>query len=148
MPRPAARNGAAGPHTFTATEAPLAIDYKSPLGQVRLLSADFDEAAPLLTDDQLSAYLAMNNDNVLRAAADALETAATSESLISKKIRTQDLSTDGPAVATDLRKQAASLRARADAADATDPEIIEVDSGFEVIPMFPARRGELEEWRW
>lgn len=122
----------------------MAIDYASPLGQVRLLTADTDETARLLSDEQLGAFLSMNSQSVLLAAADALETIATSESLISKKIRTQDLSTDGPAVATDLRKQAASLRARA----AAQAEAMQVDSGFEVIPLVGnCTRLELEERR-
>ena len=48
----------------------------------------------------------------LLAAADALDVLATSEVRLSKKITTQDLTTDGPAVAAELRKQAEALRAR------------------------------------
>ena len=48
----------------------------------------------------------------LLAAADALDVLATSEVRLSKKITTQDLETDGPAVAAELRKQAEALRAR------------------------------------
>ena len=48
----------------------------------------------------------------LLAAADALDVLATSEVRLSKKITTQDLETDGPAVAAELRKQAAALRDR------------------------------------
>lgn len=123
----------------------MAIDFTMPIGQVRLLTADFNEAALLLTDEHLHGYLSMNADNVLRAAADALDAVATSESLVSKKIRTQDLQTDGPAVATDLRKKAAELRARADADDA---KAAETDDVFEVIDFRPYCKPEGAEYRW
>ena len=119
----------------------MVIDYATPTGQVRLLTADLDETAKLLSDEQLDAFLKMNSGNVLRASADALDTVATSETLIGKKIRTQDLSTDGPAVAADLRKQAAALRLRADAADTV---VVEAESGFEVIPFYSPPACELE----
>lgn len=108
----------------------MAVDYTTPLGQVRLLTADLDPAAPLLSDEMYTGYLTLQDGNVHRAAADALDAMATSEVLLSKKIRTQDLQTDGPAVAAELRKQAATLRGRADAIDA------QADAGyFEIIPM-------------
>lgn len=107
----------------------MPIDYTTPLGKARLLSADLDPANPLLTDEQLNGYLALHSDNPYRAAADALDAMATSEVLLSKKIRTQDLSTDGPAVAAELRKQASYLRGKADADDAL------ADGGyFEIVP--------------
>ena len=109
----------------------MAIDFTTPTGQVRLLTADLDEAAPLLTDEQLGGYLALHEGNVLRAAADVLEAMATSEVLLARKIRTQDLQTDGPAVAAALRAQAETLRVRADVADAAAAE-----SSFELIPLF------------
>jgi hypothetical protein len=89
----------------------MATDYTSTVGQVRLLTADLG-ATPIMSDELLQGYLALNDQDVLLASADALEAVATSEVLVSKVIKTQDLSTDGPAVAADLRKQAASLRAR------------------------------------
>ena len=82
------------------------IDY------VRLLIGDA-VADPILSDDELMTLI-QRGGGALYAAADALDAIATSEVLISKKISTQDLSTDGPAVAAELRKQAAALRARAD----------------------------------
>lgn len=105
-------------------------DYTSPVGKVRLLTADLDTATPLLSDALYTGYLALYDGNIYRAAADALDAMATSEVLLSRKLRTQDLATDGPAVAAELRKQAATLRAKADALDA------EAGAGyFEIIPM-------------
>ncbi|MET4059952.1 hypothetical protein ABIB35_001497 [Arthrobacter sp. UYP6] len=122
----------------------MAIDFTTPIGQVRLQIADLDEAAFLLSDEHLTGYLAMNAESVLRAAADALDAIATSETLLGKKIRTQDLSTDGPAVATDLRKKAAELRARAAAEEA---KASDTDDVFEVIPFHPYGKPEGAEWR-
>lgn len=127
-------------------------DYTTPTGQVRLLIADLAEP-PLLADDILEGYLGMHGyvfgdpdsierPGIWRAAADALDAIATSEVLTSKKIRTQDLSTDGPAVAAELRKQAATLRGKADQADA------EADSFFEIIPFCSPGGPEGAEVRW
>lgn len=108
----------------------MAVDYTTPLGQVRLLTADLDDSAPLIADAVLLGYLTLQDGNVHRAAADALDAMSTSEVLLSKKIRSQDLQTDGPAVAAELRKQAVALRARADVL------VAQADAGyFEIIPM-------------
>lgn len=103
---------------FSTTDG--VIDYTSPLGQVRLLITDVsaDPALQLFSDDQLGAFLTMALDqSVHRAAAQALDVIAASEVLVGKKIRTQDLQTDGPAVAAELRAQAAQLRVTADQED-------------------------------
>jgi hypothetical protein len=92
----------------------MAIDYATARGQVRLLITDTDEAQLLLTDEQVDAFLALEGQSVLRGAAMALETIASNETLVQKKTRLLDLQTDGPAVAADLRKHAATLRERAD----------------------------------
>lgn len=108
---------------------------------VRFLIADLDDP-PLLTIEQIDAALAAEGGNDLLAAARCLETIAVSEVLVSKKISTQDLSTDGPAVARELRAQAATLRARA---REDDPELGAWD-GFDLAPVARgARRPELTE---
>lgn len=123
----------------------MAIDFKTARGQVRLLTADTNEAALLLDDAHYDGYLAMNKDHVRRTAADVLEAMANSESLVQKKMRTQaGLSTDGPAVATDLRKQAATLRALADAEDAA--AVVE-EGGWEILPNGPLCHIEGQEYR-
>jgi hypothetical protein len=96
----------------------VTIDYTTTVGQVRLLAADADEALPLLSDAQYTALLTMEGSNLRLAAAQALDIMASSEALVSKKIRTQDLQTDGPAVAAELRARAESLRAQAADVDA------------------------------
>ncbi|MCG5464224.1 hypothetical protein MED01_002389 [Micromonospora sp. MED01] len=96
-------------------------DLTQPVGMVRLLITDTSDvpANQLFSDEQLSALLVMEGGGVKRAAAAALDIISHSEVLISKKITTQDLSTDGPAVAAELRAQAKALReqARQDADD-------------------------------
>ncbi|MFJ7748709.1 hypothetical protein ACIQXM_01990 [Arthrobacter sp. NPDC097144] len=123
----------------------MAIDFSTPVGRVRLLIADLDESAFLLSNEVVDAYLGFHEENVYRAAADAMDAMATSDVLLSRKIRTQDLQTDGPAVATDLRKRAAELRARADAEDAKAADTGDV---FEVIPFHPYGKPEGAEARW
>ena len=80
--------------------------------RVRLLAADTG-AEPLFADDQIEAFLSLNGGSERLAAAEVLETIALSELLVAKKIRTQDLSSDGPAVSAELRALAAGLRRRA-----------------------------------
>ena len=92
-------------------------DYTTPEAQVRLLIADVDTARQILTDGQITGFLALEADNVKRAAAAALDAIASSEVLVSKVIRTQDLATDGAKVATALRAHAQQLRAQADDED-------------------------------
>lgn len=87
----------------------------SEVEDIRLLIGDLDPANQLFTDSQVEAFLRLGGGSAYRGAAEALRVIARSEVLISKKITTQDLSTDGPAVAAELRKQAAELDAKADA---------------------------------
>lgn len=91
----------------------MAIDYSTEVGRVRLLIPDTDEQNALLIDPQIDALLDMEGSVKLAAAA-ALEIIASSEVLVSKVIRTQDLQTDGAKVAAELRSRAATLRQQVD----------------------------------
>ena len=121
----------------------------APTDTVRLLIADLstDPQERLFTDEQLQTFLSMSRGaSVRRAAAQALATIATSEVLLQKKIKDRDYSTDGPAVADSLLKQAAALRAEADLEDAAA-----ADDGFsfEVISpgsYFGAEGTERRRW--
>ncbi|WP_210651340.1 hypothetical protein [Nocardioides sp. SYSU D00065] len=107
----------------------MSYDVTKAVGQVRLLIND-TSTDPVFADTDVAAFLAMEGDNVKRAAAQALDTIADDEALTSKAIRTQDLATDGPKVADSLRKRAAALRDQADRADA------DADDGFfAIVPM-------------
>lgn len=88
--------------------------------QVRLLIGDTENQ--IFSDTELSTFLELCGGSVYRAAADALDTIASSEALLSKKITTQDRSTDGPAVADALRKHADALRARANEEEDTEDD--------------------------
>jgi hypothetical protein len=81
-------------------------------GKVRLLLNDVSQPW-IFTDDEITAFLDLEDGNVKRAAAQAIDTNADNEALASKVLRTQDLSTDGAKVADALRKRAESLRAQA-----------------------------------
>lgn len=104
-------------------------DYSSPVGMVRNLINDVDQridpanpTAPaeyLFSDGRLNAFITgaqgtgdITNPRLKFAAADAIDAIADNEVLISKKIRTEDLQTDGPAVANALRAHSATLRAQ------------------------------------
>lgn len=106
----------------------------SALRQFRLLTADTSTTAQVLTDAEAGDFLAMHGldpatagaplATLKRAAADALDAIASSEALVSKKIRTQaGVSTDGPAVAAALRAHAKELRAQATQADEDDADV-------------------------
>lgn len=89
-------------------------DVTSDRGKVRLLITDTDENSAIFTDDEIDAFLTMtqiDNENEIRlAAAQALDTLASSEALVQKRIKLLDLQTDGPAVAKELRERAKELR--------------------------------------
>lgn len=110
------------------------VDYTSPIGQVRNLTNDtiqYDDPADyLFSDARIESFLALNKDNVRLAAADVLDAIADNEILVAKKIRTEDLQTDGPAVGKELRAHADSLRAQAreEAANA------DAEWGIEIVP--------------
>ena len=90
-------------------------DLTTDRGKVRLLSTDSVEAYEIFDDDDIDAFLSLESSNVKKAAALALETIASSEVLVQKRIKLLDLSTDGPAESAELLKRAALLRSQADA---------------------------------
>lgn len=109
---------------------PITVDPTTSIGLVRLLVTDIDENDPLFTDAQITAFLTLEGTNTRLAAAQALDAIARSEVLVSKKIRTQDLQTDGPAVAAELRASATELRRQVDEGYGAD-----ADAGFDVVDL-------------
>lgn len=97
---------------------------------VRVLIPDTEEVfgdagdETLFSDTDIENYLLAGGGSELRAAAFANYAIATSEALISKVIRTQDLQTDGAKVAEALIKKGDALMKQADREDAA------ADSGF------------------
>jgi hypothetical protein len=73
-----------------------------------------NEDQTMFSDEDLQDFFTAGNGSTLRAAAFANYAIAASEALISKKIKTQDLQTDGPAVADAMRKNGDALFVRAD----------------------------------
>lgn len=105
---------------------------------LRLLINDPAAEDALFSDSELQSFLALEGGNVKRAAAQAIDTIADNEALVSKVIRDQDYSADGAKVAETLRKRAAALRAQADADDEA------ADEGFfQLVPGHQAYRPEL-----
>lgn len=100
---------------------------------VRLLIADTSTANRLFSTRQIAQFLRLNGDNTRRAAAQALDVMASNEAMVSKVIKTQDLSTDGAKVAEALRKQAAELRRQADDGEDDGDD----SSGFEIAEFEP-----------
>ena len=84
------------------------------VGKLRLLIMDNQAASYLFEDDEISAFLALEGSNLKRGAALALETMASNEAYVLKRIELLELKTDGPAVSKELRGRAADLRSQAD----------------------------------
>lgn len=105
-------------------------DYSTVIGQIRLLIPDVDQladpadssvaAAYIFDDHQIQAFATLYSNNVKRAAAQAKLVLATSEALINKVIRTDDLQTDGAKLGAELRAQAVELNKQADQDDFSD----------------------------
>lgn len=104
--------------------------YDTVIGQIRLLIPDVEQlddlsnssasAEYLFNDSQIQAFATLYSNNVKRAAAQAKLVLATSETLISKVIRTDDLQTDGAKLGAELRAQAVELNKQADQDDFSD----------------------------
>ena len=90
-------------------------DLTTDRGKVRLLSTDSVAAYEIFSDTEIDAFLSLESSGVKKAAALALETIASSEVLVQKRIKLLDLSTDGPAESDALLKRAGLLRAQAEA---------------------------------
>lgn len=99
---------------------PFTYDLATTRGQVRLLCTDTDEPNALFQDAEIDTFLSLMGGNVLRGAALALETIASQEVLLMKRIRLLDLQTDGPAEAQALLAAAAKLKEQAELMDATE----------------------------
>jgi hypothetical protein len=132
-------------------------DYSTSVGKVRALIPDVERvdwendgnASFMFTDNHLegllSLYPAIENPNdvdytstvhIRRAAADAVDALATSEALISKVIKTEDLQTDGAKLANALIQRAIQLRRQAD----KEEDDLNAETAFTVVDFEPARQ--------
>ena len=99
------------------------IDYISPIGQVRVLIPDLrkledlrdlrNEPRYLFTDDEILAFLAVNDGNVKRAAADACDAIGMDKALQLLVLKTDDKQTDGAKLLDAIVKRAKTLREQA-----------------------------------
>lgn len=88
-------------------------DPSTDRGRVRLLIGDtsqYDETNQLFNDDEIDAFLSIEGDAVLLAAARALYTMAANQVMVLKVITRGDISLNGASVGAELRKQADALR--------------------------------------
>lgn len=109
-------------------------DYGTDVGRVRKYIPDvkqlpepedpYSEPSYIFSDEELQSFVDDQTEfglietrswHIRRAAADAMIALANDENLILKKIVSEDLETDGPAVATALIKAATLAYGRADA---------------------------------
>jgi hypothetical protein len=108
------------------------------------------EASYYYEDDQLEAFLDIEGGNLKLAAADVLMSFASNEALVSKKIRTETLQTDGPAVAAELRLQAQAFRLEGNAAqndtDAAEGAFFVVDFADPITPYDAFELGAGVPW--
>lgn len=84
-------------------------------GQVRLIIHDTntgDLTAQFFQDEEIDAYLSLHDSDARLSAAEALDTIASSQVLLLKKVTLGTIGTDGPAVATALRNHATTLRSQ------------------------------------
>jgi hypothetical protein len=99
------------------------IDYTSSVGQVRVLIPDLrkledlrdlrNEPRYLFTDDEILAFLVINNGNVKLAAADACDAIGMDKSLQLLVLKTDDKQTDGAKLLSAIVGRARQLRAQA-----------------------------------
>lgn len=110
------------------------FDVATAVGKVRLLIPDRVAAEPIFEDEEIEAFLSIEDDDVRRAAALALETIASDQAYTLKVIKTLDLQTDGAKTSDALLKRAEKLRGQADKADA-DAEAEEDGGLFDIAEM-------------
>ena len=96
--------------------------------RVRLLISDTapqSDSRQIFRNHEIDQFLEIESGNVKLAAAQALETIASNEVLVSKVITSQDISTNGAAVAAELRARAQVLRDQAEEVDGFGFDIAE-----------------------
>ena len=119
------------------------VDYTSPIGQVRVLIPDLrkledlrdlrNEPRYLFTDDEILAFLAVNNGNVKRAAADACDAIGMDKALQLLVLKTDDKQTDGAKLLDAIVKRAKTLRQQAKEDDESNLSFDVVYPSFEPV---------------
>lgn len=125
----------------------MAIDYTTPVGQVRLLLGDRTEPY-IFSDEELSGFLAIAGGSVKRAAASGLLVIAGNEAYLYKYVRTDDLLVDGPKVAAELRLQAQALKDEAAIDEETDLEHFMIVSPAGSCEWEYMERPQIKPWTY
>lgn len=97
-------------------------DVATLAGQVRLLIGDTEATDPLFQDDEITAFLGIEEHDIRLAAALALDVMAANQVMVLKVVTQNGVSTNGAAVAQALRAQAKALRDQAELASGGDAE--------------------------
>lgn len=119
----------------------MSYDPTTDSGMVRLICTDTNPSEEMLSDAEITAYLALNDGNIRMAAADALDHIATNEVLVQKRIKLLDLSTDGPSEAKALHELAETQRRLA--ADGAEEPV--VDWAENPVDVFSWREKRLKD---
>lgn len=98
----------------------------------------------ILLDADIDSFLTLEGGDIRLAAAQALDTIASSEVMVQKRITILDLQTDGPATARELRAHAKALREQAPVSGEQDGL---VDYAELALPPFGDRDYYLNELR-
>lgn len=112
-------------------------DLSTDIGKVRLLIPDVRQSEHVFEDDEVTAFLTLEDNDVRKAAALALETIASDNVLVLKVIKLVDLQTDGARVAQALRARATALRAKS--AELADEAEVPLDWSEMVLTDFQWR---------
>lgn len=96
------------------------------VGRVRLLIPDTDPQHPLFDDSEIEELIDLCDGNVWRAAAEALEIAATDISR-RQRLRVGEMDARGPDFQAAIEQRVRRLRERADRADIDDASLAFVD---------------------
>lgn len=121
---------------------------RNDLGYVRLLISDTaDGEGRVFSDEEIGEVL--KREFVAKAAASTLLLIiAGNENLLAKSIRTQDLQTDGPAVAAEMRLLAGVYRAQAETEVAAAATVDESPIVLEYPVVSATYPPELSPWHW
>lgn len=112
---------------------------------MRILIPDVDEDNVIFVDEELQAFLDIEDSNIRRSTALAIETLATNEAYVQKVIKLWNLTTDGAKTADFLLKRATKLREQALEDEARSDTLFDyAELGY--VPFGDLRRW-VNEWK-
>jgi hypothetical protein len=105
----------------------FSYDVSSDVGKVRMLIPDRDYDSKFFEDEEIEAFLGLEESNIREATALALETMASDQAMVLKVIRLMDLTTDGQKTSQALLERAKLLREQA-----LEEEMAEEGGAFDI----------------